>query len=46
MDHVFSPKSYHLTIGSHDPELIIDSGDKIITRTVDAGGKDFNGIDV
>ncbi|GIT16586.1 MAG: hypothetical protein CM1200mP38_2430 [Dehalococcoidia bacterium] len=30
MDHVFSPKSYHLTIGSHDPELIIDSGIKLL----------------
>ena len=41
VDHTFIPDTYHLSIGSHQPSLVIDSGDRVITKTADAGGRDF-----
>ncbi len=38
--HTFKPSRYHATIGSHEPELRIASGDTVITTTVDAWGQD------
>src|SRR5437868_7997111 len=38
--HHFQPTHYHTAIGSHEPVLRIDSGDSVITTTVDALGKD------
>ena len=38
--HRFQPTHYHTAIGSHEPVLRIDSGDSVITTTVDALGKD------
>lgn len=43
MDHDFSPDKYYLSIGSHEPVLTIESGDRVKTSTVDAGGKDSSG---
>ena len=40
-NHEFIPDTYHLSIGSHQPSLCIDSGDRVITKTADAGGRDF-----
>jgi acetamidase/formamidase len=42
MEHIFSPTRYHATIGSHEPELTVASGDTIVTTTIDAGGWDAN----
>src|SRR6266478_7722957 len=38
--HHFQPTHYHTTIGSHEPVLRIGDGDRVITTTVDAMGKD------
>jgi acetamidase/formamidase len=38
--HRFRPAHYHTTLGWHEPELKIKSGDTVITTTVDAMGKD------
>ena len=43
MEHRFSPKTYHATIGSHEPVLTVGSGDTVVTTTVDAGGWDADG---
>jgi amidase len=44
--HHFQPDHYHTTMGSHPPVLHIDSGDRVLTTTVDARGKDENGEQV
>jgi amidase len=41
VDHTFVPETYHLSIGSHEPVLFVESGDRLITKTADAGGRDF-----
>ena len=33
MEHRFSPTKYYATIGSHEPELTVASGDTIVTTT-------------
>jgi amidase len=38
--HRFQPTEYHLTLGSRTPALEIDSGDRVITATVDNAGRD------
>jgi amidase len=44
--HHFQPDHYHTTIGSHAPVLYIEPGDHVLTTTIDAGGKDSNGVQV
>ena len=44
--HHFEPSVYHTAIGAHDPVLTIQSGDTVITTTVDAGGVDAAGEQV
>ncbi|MGE3334516.1 MAG: acetamidase/formamidase family protein [Rhodospirillaceae bacterium] len=42
--HSFSPKTYYTTYSfAHPPALRIKSGDRVITKTIDAGGADFEG---
>ena len=38
--HNFQPTVYYTAIGAHKPVLHIDSGDTVITTTVDSGGRD------
>ncbi|HCK13248.1 TPA: acetamidase, partial [Candidatus Poribacteria bacterium] len=38
--HNFQPTVYYTAIGAHEPVLHIDSGDTVITTTVDSGGRD------
>ena len=45
-DHRFVPAIYHTTLGPHDPVLTIESGDRVFTTTVDAGGFDASDIAV
>jgi amidase len=40
MEHHFTPTTYYTTLGSHPPALRVDSGDTIVTTTVDARGAD------
>ena len=42
-DHRFVPTTYHTTLGPHDPVLTIESGARVFTTTVDAGGHDAAG---
>ena len=44
--HHFEPTVYHVAIGAHEPVLHIDSGDTVVTTTVDAGGVDAAGESV
>ena len=44
--HHFEPTVYHIAIGTHEPVLHIDSGDTVVTTTVDAGGVDAAGEQV
>jgi amidase len=44
--HHFVPDRYYTTIGSHEPVLIIDDGDTVVTTTVDARGMDASGDQV
>jgi acetamidase/formamidase len=44
--HRFTPSQYFNTIGSHTPVLSIDSGDTVVTSTVDAWGQDQAGARV
>ena len=46
MEHRFSPETYYMSIGSHEPVLEVKSGDLIHTMTVDAGGRDMEGNQV
>ncbi len=41
--HRFTPRTYHTTIGSHEPALTVAPGDSVITTTVDARGYDASG---
>jgi amidase len=41
--HNFQPTHYHTNIGPHAPVLRVQSGDTIVTTTVDAGGQDASG---
>ena len=41
--HHFEPTVYYVAIGAHEPVLHIDSGDTVVTTTVDAGGVDAAG---
>ena len=41
--HHFEPNVYYTAIGTHEPVLHIDSGDTVVTTTVDAGGVDAAG---
>ena len=41
--HHFEPTVYYIAIGAHEPVLHIDSGDTVVTTTVDAGGVDTAG---
>ena len=41
--HHFEPTIYHVAIGAHEPVLHINSGDTVVTTTVDAGGVDAAG---
>ena len=45
-DHRFAPATFHTTLGPHDPVLTIESGDRVFTTTVDAGGFDASDIAV
>lgn len=38
--HEFEPTRFHGTFGAHEPVLRIASGDRVVTRTVDAAGFD------
>lgn len=40
MEHHFNPRTYHHTLGPHEPVLRVADGDSIITTTVDARGYD------
>lgn len=44
--HHFTPDRYHHTLGSHAPALHVQSGDTIITTTVNAAGEDHTGHQV
>jgi amidase len=44
--HEFEPTTFHLSIGSHEPALRVESGDTIRTWCVDSGGYDRDGADL
>jgi acetamidase/formamidase len=45
--HTFLPERFYNTFsGAHPPALRIKPGDRVITKTVDAGGTDWNGRQV
>jgi amidase len=44
--HHFTPVVYHTTIGAHKPVLHVESGDTIVTTTIDAMGIDKHGEEV
>lgn len=44
--HHFVPDHYFTTMGSHEPVLIIEDGDTVMTTTVDARGVDAQGNQV
>ncbi len=41
--HQHLPRSYHRTLGPHEPALSIESGDSVRTSTIDASGYDASG---
>jgi acetamidase/formamidase len=42
--HTFTPKTYYTTYSfAHPPALRIKSGDRVVTKTIDASGVDFEG---
>ncbi|MCC7449369.1 MAG: acetamidase/formamidase family protein [Anaerolineae bacterium] len=41
--HHFQPDRYYITLGSHEPVLRINSGDTVVTTTIDAWGNDAQG---
>lgn len=43
MEHNFSPTTYYSTIGTHEPALIVSSGDTVTTTTLDCDGWDSEG---
>ncbi len=44
--HRYKPDGYHNTIGSHPAALTVESGDTIVTTTIDAFGRDHTGRQV
>jgi len=44
--HRFQPAKYYNTIGSHEPVLRINAGDRVVTTTVDAMGRDATGTQI
>ncbi|MBU6335101.1 MAG: acetamidase/formamidase family protein [Chloroflexi bacterium] len=44
--HHIRPDRYHHTLGSHPPLAHIASGDTVVTTTVDAAGRDADGVAV
>ena len=45
--HTFTPERFYNTFsGAHPPALRIKPGDRVITKTIDAGGTDWNGKSV
>lgn len=45
--HTFIPTQFYTTFsGAHPPALAIKPGDRVITKTIDAGGVDWNGKSV
>lgn len=42
--HRLSPTHYHNVLGTLPPTLHVDSGDTVITETLDAGGRDKDGV--
>ena len=45
--HTFMPERFYNTFsGAHPPALRIKPGDRVVTKTVDAGGTDWNGKQV
>lgn len=45
--HTFMPERFYNTFsGAHPPALRIRPGDRVVTKTVDAGGVDWNGTPV
>ena len=43
MEHHLVPDTYHHTLGSHPPVLTVQSGDSVVTTTLDAYGGDSKG---
>lgn len=41
--HHFQPTRYYTAIGTYEPALRISPGDRVVTTTVDAGGRDMSG---
>ena len=45
--HRFVPTQFHLTYSfAHSPALRVKPGDRVITKTIDAGGTDWDGKSV
>ena len=45
--HRFIPQTFHNTYSfAHPPALRIKSGDRVVTKTIDASGVDWNGKSV
>src|ERR1043165_8390584 len=45
--HIFVPTQFYNTYSfAHPPALHIKSGDRVLTKTIDAGGVDWNGKQV
>ena len=44
--HHVTPDTYHRTLGPHEPLLAVESGDTIVTTTVNAAGQDATGAQV
>src|SRR6058998_3433416 len=45
--HTFIPKTFYNTYSfAHPPALRIKPGDRVVTKTIDAGGVDWNGKSV
>lgn len=43
MIHHFQPTRYHVTLGAHEPALVIADGDTVVTACLDAWGQDEHG---
>jgi acetamidase/formamidase len=44
--HSFQPTTYYTTMGAHEPVLRINVGDRVVTTTVDASGRDATGAQI
>jgi len=44
--HHFAPTLWYNTLGSHPPALTVESGDSVVTETIDANGWDRTGSNV